>query len=80
MSEVNEPYITDARTAIGAVAAWRCSACGADIDVELIKQYDLQVERSGVQPGTQYGPAVHWFEGTIACPICKVRLDYADST
>lgn len=59
--------------------AWRCSECGAEIDVEAINSYDLQVERSGVQPSSPDGPAVHWFEGTIACPGCGVRLPYGDS-
>lgn len=69
MSDDDFPMITD---------EWRCSACGAEIDVELIDQYDLQIDRAGVQPGTVHGPAVHWWEGTIACPNCLTRLDYAD--
>src|SRR4030095_11629765 len=71
MDDEHFPYITE---------DWRCSKCGAEIDVELIKHYDLQIDRSGVQPGTVHGPAVYWFEGTIACPGCGVRLDYSDSS
>lgn len=63
------PFITD---------DFHCSACGAEIDIELIDHYDHQVERSGVQPGTVHGPTVYWNEGTIACPGCGVRLDYSE--
>lgn len=66
-----EPHITD---------AGRCSACGAEIDIELIAHYDYQIDRGGVQPGTVHGPAVYWNEGTIACPGCGARLPYAESS
>lgn len=58
----------------------RCSACGAEIDIELIKHYDYQTDRGGVQPGTPDGPAVYWSEGTIACPGCGARLPYSEQS
>lgn len=68
-SDEDFPHITE---------DWLCSECGAEIDIELIKTYDLQIERSGVSPGYDFAPAVYWFEGNIACPGCGVRLDYDD--
>lgn len=58
----------------------RCSACGEQLDIELMHSYDYQIERGGVQPGTVHGPAVYWNEGTVACPGCGVRLDYSEQS
>lgn len=59
---------------------WECSVCRAEIDPELVKHYDYQIDRGGVQPGTENGPAVYWNEGTITCPGCGARLPYSESS
>lgn len=72
MSDDPEVYITD---------EGKCSNCGWPIvPYEDLPDLDFQVEKSGVQPGTVDGPAVHWAYGTIACPICKERLPYETSS
>lgn len=66
-----ESYITD---------DGKCSGCGQAIDLDDLRTLDFQAEESGVQPGSQYGPAVHWATGTIACPNCQDRLPFETSS
>lgn len=57
----------------------KCYGCGYQFDVE--EEMGLfVVEESGVQPGTQYGPAVHWARGYLVCPGCKEHLPYETSS
>ncbi len=66
-----EPYIT---------YACRCSSCGELLDLDDLTALDFQAERSGVEPGTPDGPAVHWAVGTIRCPNCQNRLPFETSS
>lgn len=56
----------------------KCSNCGEQLDFDDLSAFEA--EESGVEPGTIYGPAVHWATGTIACPNCKERLPYETSS
>lgn len=59
----------------------KCSECGWPIEgFEDLEKLDFQVEESGVAPGTADGYAVHWANGSIACPVCKERLYYEVSS
>jgi hypothetical protein len=58
----------------------KCSACGHPVDLDDLKALDFQADRSGVQPSSPSGPAVHWAEGSIACPHCGARLPYSVSS
>lgn len=58
----------------------RCSGCGHWFDESELDTLGFVVEESGVQPGTQDGPAVHWATGYIVCPNCSVQLPYEVSS
>lgn len=63
---------------VAEITHWgRCTACGQVLDlIELgdISTLDFQAESQGISPGTADGPPLHFAEGTIACPVCGVRL------
>lgn len=56
----------------------RCSGCGELLDFDDMSAFEL--EESGVQPGTEDGPAVHWAYGVWVCPNCQARLPFETSS
>lgn len=81
MEEMYEPVLPDedADDPEGFITKeGKCSGCGYALDFDDLSNFE--VEESGVQPGTQYGPAVHWAYGVLICPNCQDRLPFETSS
>jgi hypothetical protein len=61
---------------------WPCPTCNYDLldELDAWDQTNVKPLASGVVPGTADGPASHWCEWAITCPVCETVTECSDSS